>query len=338
VHRAEIRAAEHCFEAFGEHRMQLLDNISIHIDNANVLKGIQRVTQGWTPGPDTPDGDLWGGIHTHTPKNLKKENFLNIDSHLSKEEAIGKGFTYQGWNANNVADGLAEEGARRNQFWGPDIEIQQKIDQVTERVLKRMIKVHRLILEEQDTHQNKRDAANKLSKLTRRKEVEGIGKDHGHKLVITDKVQCSQCHQKSGITKCWRWIHQPCQASHQHTLQTLHGLTFCQKCGHWDAKGGKGSRGLKGPCRPNEVPPFRRKSLQRLLLKDPQPPCGKGWPDGTPWGIRKRKREDNKEEAQSGPPPGPANAENKGFRPLNRLAEIRERIRAKELLRGDRSV
>ena len=263
-------------EAFQRHRLQLLDNITVHIDNANVLRGIQRITQGWKPGPETPDGDLWKGIQEATPKNLKEGNFKKIDSHLSKEEAIQKGFTEEGWKANQAADQLAEEGARRNKLWEPDVEIQQKLDRTTQQVLRRMVQVHRIILQEKDAHPEQKDRYAKHSKNARVKEVAEQGKAMGHELTITDRVRCQKCHQSSGITKCWRWVHSPCNSEQQHQLRTHHGLTFCQKCGHWDAKEGKSSRGLQGPCKPKEVPPFRRKTLNRLLMKDPQPPRGPG--------------------------------------------------------------
>ena len=79
-----------------------------------MLKGAKEVTQGWVPGFTAHDGVLWADVADHMPQALVAENILKIDSHLSKEEAVAKGFTREGWEVNSRADYLAGLSATQN--------------------------------------------------------------------------------------------------------------------------------------------------------------------------------------------------------------------------------
>ena len=147
-------------------------------------------------------------------------------------------------------------------------------------------------------------------------------------MVVGKQVRCTTCKAKSGITKCWQWIHTPCNSNKGHDLRTTHGLTYCQKCGFWDKHGGNKGRGLQGPCKPKEVPPFRKKILHRLNLPEPQPPMGTTWPDGTPSGIRRKTAAGSHSTPQATQTKAPS-AE-VVYRPLPALQSLRERIRAKQ--------
>jgi len=264
------------------------------------------------------------------PKHFQPGNFHKIDSHLSKDEAKQKGFTSAGWDSNSRADYWAGISADANQFPQEDIEVQKKAGETRRAVIARLLAVHRILLQEEDKMHDRRNKPQDQTTRSRRKEVIAMGAAQGHQLTVGKLVKCNICNTHSGITKCWQWIHNPCDARKEHSLRTTHGLTYCQKCGFWDSQQGKTSRGLKGPCQPKAVPAFRRNILRRLHLPEPQPPPGVTWPDGTPSGIRKRIIGETGGSSTQGNPAKKSKDASVKYRPLPILQSIRDRVRKRE--------
>ena len=116
--------------------------VELYIDNAFVVGKLQAVAAGWHPGVHTMHGDIMADLidSERAMEYLRSGRIkvLKIKSHLSAEEAAKRGFSETAWKANQVADRLAEDAARRAEFSPGDLNLIEELDKVTEAVGRRL--------------------------------------------------------------------------------------------------------------------------------------------------------------------------------------------------------
>ncbi len=74
--------------------------IIVAIDCKFVVDGVQRVRQGWRPGPSTRHGDLWARVVQHAGGRLLRATIYKVKAHRAQEDAVSHGVPKLAWEAN----------------------------------------------------------------------------------------------------------------------------------------------------------------------------------------------------------------------------------------------
>jgi hypothetical protein len=200
------------------------------------------------------------------------------------------------WAANQMADGMADEAAKRHQFTSADVEAVSRLDASAALALQRLLAVSSYILETQEQVAR----VPRASLVPLRERIGQAGRDQGHKLVFKAGVACKTCRQHSRLRSAWGWLQRPCPGPgvrHGHHMQTVHGLHFCAVCGQWTSDSRTASTGLSTQCA-RRATAYGARLLRRLGGKPPLPPPPyhlQVWPDGTALathvGVKRRRPE-----------------------------------------------
>jgi ribonuclease HI len=182
VPRAELFAVVH----FLEH---VIGHVTLYIDNKYVVDGIAKLRGGWRAEPKTEHGDLWGRFAEHVDGRLRQVDTRKIKSHLEKAAAMTAGVPLFAWEADRVADVLADEAAARHQYTDADVAVVGRIDTTTAIVLKRLVAAASHILEAQVAVVRVPRAP--LPPL--RVRLGEVGKENGHMLYHEDGIGCRSC-------------------------------------------------------------------------------------------------------------------------------------------------
>ena len=125
--------------------------VEMFIDNLYVVNALHELIAGWRPSGKTVHGDLWDllledelAMSYLTYGTIR---IYKIKSHLSVEQAIAAGYSRIAWEANQVADDMADKGAARAQFSPGDVRLIGQLDSAAEAVGRRLLAVGRFVAE-----------------------------------------------------------------------------------------------------------------------------------------------------------------------------------------------
>lgn len=174
VPRAELQAILHLLEfTTGE--------VTVHTDCLSVLNGVIKLQQGiCEPKPDTTNGQMWRKAQLLLQTRKGSFRFEKIKAHLTREEALKEGFTKEAWIVDAEADSKANEAASETAYDQASIDRVKDTDRKANRVLGRLLKVHRHILENYEAPERE---PRPKPKATRKVALE-VGARHGHRLRI----------------------------------------------------------------------------------------------------------------------------------------------------------
>jgi ribonuclease HI len=285
VPRAELHAAVHFL------RHTAIDEgvkVDMHIDNAYVVDALHSFVSGWRPTAQTTNGDLWADLLDDSRGTAYltsgKVQVFKIKAHLSLPEALARGYSKLAWQANRVADELAEQGARRSAHSAGDQQLVAQLDRAAGQVVRRLQAVARFVLENRRPFEKVVRAPQKPL----RRRLADAGEASGHELKFSAGVRCTKCRQHSRMKPAltgWATVQCPGPgARHGHAVQCIRGLTFCTTCGHWASLSGASSRGMHRKCT-GQATKRGSELLTRLASQPPKLPDLHGrktWPDGTP--------------------------------------------------------
>ena len=291
VPRAELQAVIHflCHVTIGPGVQ-----VQLYCDNSYVVNQVQAFVAGWRPSVMTRHGDLWADLldsdRAVAYLQCGSVKVTKIKSHLTLPQAVAAGYGELAWRANEAADRLADEAARRNAYAAGDVRLVRQLDSVAAVVARRLLAVSRFIVE------NKRpaDKVVKVKPIPLRRQLQDIGSLAGHHIYFSAGVGCKRCHQHSRMKAASAWAANPCPGPGTrsgHVMRCLHGLHFCTVCGKWATEAGSRSRGMDAPC-PGHPTQSGSRQLARFAQDPPLPPYRwTQWPDGTGVGTGRRRRQ-----------------------------------------------
>ena len=215
-----------------------------------------------------------------------KVNILKVKSHLTWKQTEPTGTPWIGWEANRVADKLADKGAILSEYSPGDINLVRLLSSNAEDVVQRLVAVGRYVVANRQVPIKTPKEPN----ASLRMRLSEAARVNQHELKFMAQggsggVVCQTCQQHSRLRAAMAWVTSRCPGpgtAQGHRMATVHGLPFCLRCGRFSRAG------LRGACA-GHATSFGLRMLSRLNATPPMPPYGyKTWPDGTPAEAERR--------------------------------------------------
>ena len=265
-------------------------SVDLFIDNSYTVNLLHTIISGWRPSASTVHGDLISELldDERGLQNLVngKVNILKVKSHLTWKQTEPTGTPWIGWEANRVADQLADKGAVLAEYSPGDINLVQLLSSNAEDVVKRLVAVGRYVVANRQVPIK----TPKVPNASLRERLSEAARTNQHELKFMAQggsggVVCQTCQQHSRLRAAMAWVTSRCPGpgtAQGHRMDTVHGLPFCLRCGRYSRAG------LRGACA-GHATGFGLRMLSRFNATPPMPPYGyKAWPDGTPAEAERR--------------------------------------------------
>ncbi len=255
-------------------------NVTVIIDNATVVEGIQK-------GPDHKHSTnkhawklLWATVGDRRLEAIK------VKSHLDEAAAAATGVPWLHWRANALADGLAERAAMAAQLPAEDLEAVRWVDTRARAVQEHLLAVSMAVAKEAGRLygpsarlERAREARQRAE--ARRARLEATLATTAHRW-CPSSGRCLACLKTPSrevpkaaflATACAGVPH---QIHSSHALEKHRGLWFCGHCGATGVSRFSAHRGLGAPCHP----PTTSGKVMLTRLRAGKLPYGRSaWPD-----------------------------------------------------------
>jgi hypothetical protein len=254
-------------------------DITVVLDNAVVVSGIRK-------GPSARHDS-----NAHSWKlfwecvGSRRVTAIKIKSHLDEPAALRAGVEHLHWEANRLADELADAAALEAQLPPEAVMAVQMADQKAFLVQEHLLAVAAAVAQDAarlygPSTRLERAREARARAQTRKEELEALLSTTAHRWCEATN-RCLNCLVgPSRVEPLREFLASPCsgrpRAIHEsHALQRHRGLWFCDRCG---ASGSRRftARGLGGPCHP---PTAYGLSVLSRIREGRLPAHRRAWPD-----------------------------------------------------------
>jgi ribonuclease HI len=275
VPRAELRAAVEIARCTS-------GSLDVWTDCSYVHKGIAEIATRCRHG--SSHADLWCELRAEIRGGL---SFHKVKAHATEGHFATKETNGLAYVANEMADALANLGAKEHQYPRGAVEQVHAADARAGAVLNHLLAVGGFLAEQGLEKQPKRPVARRKACVVRLLAQATAGTTH-HLWKRGSQIGCKLCGQANARMAALRWLGQPCPRAGQahskslavhssHRRGDFHGVQVCWKCGAW---GVNKAVKLGKPC-PGRPTSGHGEYALKAFSRGIRPPKLGRWPDGS---------------------------------------------------------